>query len=63
MGGSRQSRDVRGFRVEFVRETRDEVERALAAWADVLSGTADPSDLARRLGVREQVGVVGSRRR
>ena len=55
-------RGVRRFRVEFVRETREEAARALAAWADILSGAAHPADLARRLGTREQVGVVGSRR-
>jgi putative protease len=49
---------VRRFRVEFVRETAKEVERALAAWRELLAGTIDAAALAARTGAAGQMGVA-----
>jgi len=48
---------VRRFRVEFVRETREEAARVLAAYTALLTGRVRPADLLRDLGVRAQQGV------
>jgi putative protease len=48
---------VRRYRVEFVRESRPEAARVLAAYLDLLAGRIRPSDLQRQLDVRPQQGV------
>ncbi len=52
------ARGVRRFRVEFVRETREEAARVLAAWQDLLAGRCSPAELHARVGVHEQFGVT-----
>ncbi|MCA3007799.1 MAG: U32 family peptidase [Phycisphaerales bacterium] len=49
---------VRRFRVEFVRESAKEVERALAAWRELLAGTIDAAALTARTGAAGQMGVA-----
>ncbi|MFN3244970.1 MAG: DUF3656 domain-containing protein [Planctomycetota bacterium] len=49
---------VRRFRVEFVRETADEVAAVLAAWREHLGGRIDADELARRTGASGQIGVA-----
>jgi putative protease len=49
---------VRRFRVEFVRESAKEVERALAAWRELLAGTIDAVALTARTGAAGQMGVA-----
>lgn len=51
-------RGVNRFRVEFVRETREEAGRVLAAWQDLLAGRLTPAELVRTVGVHEQFGVT-----
>lgn len=51
-------RGVNRFRVEFVRETREETERVLQAYRDLLQGRLAPADLVRAVGVHEQFGVT-----
>jgi putative protease len=51
-------RGVRRFRVEFVRESRDEAARVLAAYGDLLAGRIAPAEAVRRVGVHEQFGVT-----
>jgi U32 family peptidase len=46
------------FRVEFVRETGDEVQRVLAAWRERLAGRIDAAALAARTGAEGQIGVA-----
>ena len=53
-----QRAGVRRFRVEFVRETGDEVQRVVAAWRDLLSGSCDAAALAKRTGATSQFGVA-----
>ncbi len=51
---------VRRYRVEFVRESRDEATAALAAYAALLAGRMRPETLLRELGVADQQGVSAS---
>ena len=51
-------RGVRRFRIEFVRESRDEAARVLAAYSDLLAGRVAPAEAVRRAGVHEQFGVT-----
>jgi putative protease len=54
------SRGVRRFRVEFVRETRDESLAVLSAYRDLLAGRLSPRAALSRSGALSQVGVSGS---
>lgn len=56
------ARGVRRFRVDFVRETKDEARRVIDAYRALLEGRRAPPDVARGLRVRDQFGV-GSRPR
>lgn len=49
---------VRRFRVELVRETRDEARRVLGAYQDLLAGRIDSREAQRRAGGHEQFGVT-----
>lgn len=49
---------VRRFRVEFVRESGDEVARVLTAWRDLLAGRCDAAAVARRTAASSQIGVA-----
>ncbi len=49
---------VRSFRLELVRETAAETAAVLAAYRDLLAGTAGPRDVVRRVGAHEQFGVT-----
>jgi len=51
-------RGVRRFRVEFVRETRDEAARVLGVYGDLLAARISPTEAVRRVGVHEQFGVT-----
>jgi len=51
-------RGVRRYRVEFVRETREEANRVLAAYQELLTGRISPSEAVRRTAVHEQFGVT-----
>jgi putative protease len=51
-------RGVRRFRVEFVRETREQAASVLAAYAGLLAGKITPAEAVRRAGVHEQFGVT-----
>lgn len=51
-------RGVRRFRVEFVRETREEATRVLAAYQELLAGRLSPAEAVRRAAVHEQFGVT-----
>lgn len=51
------ARGVRRFRVEFVRETREEARTALLAYGDLLAGRIDPREALARTGASSQVGV------
>jgi putative protease len=51
-------RGVRRFRIEFVRESRDEAACVLAAYSDLLAGRLAPAEAVRRAGVHEQFGVT-----
>ena len=50
-------RGVRRFRIEFVRETADEVARVLAAYRGLLAGASPPAEVLRRLQAADQQGV------
>lgn len=56
------AKGVRRFRVDFVRETKAEARRVLAAYRDLLDGRVDAHEVARRLRVRDQFGVGQGRR-
>ncbi len=49
---------VKRFRVEFVREGRDEGVAVLRAFQELLEGRLSPRDLVQRVGVHEQFGVT-----
>jgi len=51
-------RGVRRFRVEFVRESREEAARVLAAYQELLAGRCTPAEAVRRAAVHEQFGVT-----
>ncbi len=51
---------VRRYRVEFVRESRDEAATVLAAYAALLAGRMRPEALLHELGVADQQGVSAS---
>jgi len=51
-------RGVKRYRVEFVRETREEAARVLAAYQELLAGRIAPSEAVRRTAVHEQFGVT-----
>ncbi len=52
------ARGVRRFRVEFVRESREESARVLAAYQELLAGRISPAEAIRRAAVHEQFGVT-----
>jgi len=54
------ARGVRRFRVEFVRETRDEAARTLSAYFELIRGRARPDDVLRATAARAQTGVSNS---
>lgn len=49
---------VRRYRVEFVRETGDEVATVLSAWQELLAGRIGADELAHRTGASGQIGVA-----
>lgn len=51
-------RGVRRYRVEFVRESREEATRVLSAYQDLLAGRIGPAETVRRAAVHEQFGVT-----
>jgi putative protease len=51
-------RGVRRYRVEFVRESREEATRVLSAYQDLLAGRISPAEAVRRAAVHEQFGVT-----
>jgi putative protease len=51
------ARGVRRFRVEFVRESRDEARRALAAYEALLRGETSPESAATAAGATLRTGV------
>lgn len=51
-------RGVRRFRVELVRESREETARVLAAYQELLAGRISPQEAVRRAAVHEQFGVT-----
>lgn len=51
-------RGVRRYRVEFVRESREEATRVLSAYQELLAGRISPAETVRRAGVHEQFGVT-----
>ena len=51
-------RGVRRYRVEFVRESREEATRVLSAYQDLLAGRISPAETVRRAAVHEQFGVT-----
>jgi U32 family peptidase len=53
-----RQRGVRRFRVEFVREGREDSARVLAAYRALLAGELAPAEAVRRAGVHEQFGVT-----
>ena len=53
---------LRRFRVEFLRETRDEATRALRAWQDLLETRITPDDLNERVGAKSRIGLIGTTR-
>jgi putative protease len=55
-------RGVRRFRVEFVWERGEQVERTLRAYRGMLSGALSPDAALRAVGVQEQYGVTTLRR-
>ncbi|NVJ20208.1 U32 family peptidase [Myxococcus sp. AM011] len=52
------ARGVRRFRVEFVRESREEATRVLGAYQELLAGRISPAETVRRAAVHEQFGVT-----
>ena len=52
------ARGLRRFRVEFVRETREEARSVLTAWQGILAGTLRPAELLQQIAVHEQFGVT-----
>lgn len=50
-------RGVSRYRVDFVRETKDEARRVIAAYRELLAARIDPREVVRRLAVRDQFGV------
>ncbi|MCP3101117.1 U32 family peptidase [Myxococcus sp. K15C18031901] len=52
------ARGVRRFRVEFVRESREEATRVLGAYQELLAGRISPAEAVRRAAVHEQFGVT-----
>lgn len=55
---SLMARGVRRFRVEFVRESREEATRVLGAYQELLAGRISPAEAVRRAAVHEQFGVT-----
>ena len=51
-------RGVKRYRVEFVRESREEATRVLSAYQDLLAGRIGPAEAVRRAAVHEQFGVT-----
>lgn len=51
-------RGVRAFRVEFVRESREEARVVLSAYRELLAGRLSPADAVRRAGGVERFGVT-----
>jgi putative protease len=48
---------VRRFRVDLVREDRDETRRILSRWRDLVAGRTSAAELSRALRIRGQFGV------
>ncbi|NTX59098.1 DUF3656 domain-containing protein [Myxococcus sp. CA051A] len=55
---SLMARGVKRFRVEFVRESREEATRVLGAYQELLAGRISPAETVRRAAVHEQFGVT-----
>ncbi len=51
------TRGVRRFRVDFVRENRDEARRVLTTYRDLIAGRINAADVAKKLRARDQFGV------
>ncbi|MBK8100463.1 MAG: U32 family peptidase [Planctomycetes bacterium] len=56
--GRLRSAGVRRFRVEFVRESQEQVTTVLRAWRELLAGRLDAASLATRTGAHSQFGVA-----
>jgi putative protease len=56
--GELQKKGVRRFRIEFVRETKEEAQRVLEGYAALLGGEISVSELITRIQVIEQFGVT-----
>ena len=52
------ARGVRRFRIEFVRESQAEAERAIAAYRRLVAGEATAPEVARAVGAAERYGVT-----
>jgi putative protease len=52
---------LRHFRLELLDESPEEAVRLLHSYREALAGQTDPSNLARSLGARDQLGVLSSR--
>jgi putative protease len=50
--------DLRHFRLELLDESPEEAVRLLRSYREALAGQIDPSNLARSLGARDQLGVL-----
>jgi len=51
------ARGVRRFRVDFVRESREEARRVLTTYRELLAGRIAAADVAQKLRARDQFGV------
>jgi putative protease len=51
------TRGVRRFRVDFVRENRDEARKILTTYRDLIAGKIAAHDVAKKLRARDQFGV------
>jgi len=51
------ARGVRRFRVDFVRESREEARRVLTTYRELLAGRIAAADVAKKLRARDQFGV------
>jgi putative protease len=49
---------LRHFRLELLDETPEGAVRLLHSYREALAGQIDPSNLARSLGARDQLGVL-----
>ncbi|HSP77481.1 MAG TPA: DUF3656 domain-containing protein, partial [Myxococcaceae bacterium] len=51
-------RGVKRYRVEFVRESKEEASRVLGAYQELLAGRLSPAEAVKRAAVHEQFGVT-----